>query len=278
MSKKPIFNVRRLSRKFAIAGTIAIVMLWIFPVLYIYLTSFKTEASVVPPSLFIRSFTLENYKIVLSPEILGHVFNSVLVAVGSVFFSLLLGVPVAYRLIFGTMKKPDKLYFWFLTTFILPPVAVLIPALLILKTLGILDTIAGLIIIYTGTHIPIIIWLVTSFFKDVPHEILEAAYIDGSTKIRSFFTIILPLSRMGIISAGLLTFVFVWNEFFFAVNLTGSRANTLPVYMSTFLTQEGLFWAKLSAIASVVMLPTIVLGMMSQKSLIKGLSEGSLKG
>ncbi len=260
---------------FCITG---IVILWIFPVIYIYLTSFKTEETVVPPNIFITNFTLENYKDVLTPEILPFIKNSFMVALGSVLFSLLLGVPVAYRLVFGTMKNPHSLYFWFLSTFILPPVAVLIPALLILKTFGLLDSIPGLIIIYTGTHVPIIIWLTTAFFKDVPKALIEAAYIDGSNIFYSFFKIILPLSKMGIISAGLLVFVFVWNEFFFAINLTVSKANTLPVYMSTFLTQEGLFWAKLSAIASVVILPTIILGMFSQKALVKGLTSGAVKG
>ena len=130
---------------------------------YIYLTSFKIEETVVPPSLFIKNFTWENYKDVLTPEIIPFIKNSLIVALGTVLFSLLLGVPVAYRLVFGTIKNPQSLYFWFLSTFILPPVAVLIPALLILKTFGLLDTTTGLIIIYTGTHIPIIIWLYCIF-------------------------------------------------------------------------------------------------------------------
>ncbi len=273
------FNLQRsISNKALTIITCLIVVLWIFPIFYILITSFKTEESVVPPSLFISDFTLQNYRDVLDIKVLDFLKNSFFVAIGSVLFSLILGVPVAYRLVFSSMKKPDNLYFWFLTTFILPPVAVLVPAIVILRSLGLFDSIFGLIIIYTGTHVPIIIWLVTSFFKDVPVAILEAANMDGASKLRSFFSIIFPLSRIGIVSAGLLTFVFIWNEFFFAVNLTGSRANTLPVHMSTFLTQEGLFWAKLSAIAMIVILPTIILGMVTQKALVKGLTSGSVKG
>ncbi len=258
--------------------TVAAVLLWVFPVFYIFITSFKTEASVVPPSLFIRQFTLQNYAKVLTPEIIMFFKNSLIITGLSVLCSLVLGVPAAYRLVFTRMKKPESLYFWFLSTFILPPVAVLIPALVILRFLGLLDTHLGLILVYTGTHIPIIVWLVTSFFKEVPRELLEAARIDGASRLRVFFSIILPISKIGLISAGLLTFIFIWNEFFFAVNLTGSRANTLPVYMSTFLTQQGFFWARLSAISVLVLIPTLVFGMLSQKALVKGLTMGAVKG
>ncbi len=255
-----------------------VVLFWIFPFFYIFITSFKTEETVVPPSLWIKSFTLENYTAVLDKEIFFFLGNSLVITISSVIFSILLGIPVSYSIVFGNIKKPNNLYFWFLSTFILPPVAVLIPATVILKNLGLLDTQIGLITMYTGTHMAIIIWLITTFFRDVPKELLEAATIDGSSKWYSFFSIILPMSRMGVISAGLLTFVFIWNESFFALNLTGSRANTLPVYMSTFLTQQGFFWARLSAISVVTVLPTIILGILSQKSLVRGLTAGAVKG
>ena len=256
----------------------AIVLFWIFPIIYIFITSFKTEETVVPPSLWIQSFTLDNYATVLEKETFFFFGNSLVITISSVIFSILLGIPVSYHIVFGKLKKPHDLYFWFLSTFILPPVAVLIPAVVILKNLGLLDTQIGLIIMYTGTHMAIIIWLITTFFRDVPKELLEAATIDGASKWYSFFSIILPMSRMGIVSAGLLTFVFIWNESFFGVNLTGSRANTLPVYMSTFLTQQGLFWAKLSAISIITVLPTIILGIFSQKALIRGFTAGAVKG
>jgi len=259
-------------------GTVILCLVWIFPIIYMIITSFKVEESVVPPSLLIHHFTLNNYKDVLNPDILRHVWKSVLTTTVSVIFCIILGVPAAYRIVFGRMKKPNQLYFWFVSTQLLPPCAVLVPAFLSLKALGLLDTTAGLVILYTGIHIPLIIWMVTAFLKDVPYEIIEAADMEGSTRLNTFFKMVLPLTRSGIISAGLLTFIFIWNEFFFAVNLTAVKANTLPVYMASFMTQEGLFWAHLSAIATVSVIIPIALGIFSQKSLVKGLTMGSVKG
>ena len=259
-------------------ATVLVCLIWVFPIIYMVLTSFKVEETVVPPSLFIHRFTLQNYIDVLNPNILRHVWNSIVTTVLSVLFCLLLGVPAAYRIVFGNMKKPDQMYFWFVSTQLLPPCAVLIPAFLSMRILGLQDTTAGLVILYTGIHIPLIIWMVTAFLRDVPFEIIEAADMEGSSRMRTFFTMILPLTRSGIISAGLLTFVFIWNEFFFAVNLTGIKANTLPVYMASFMTQEGLFWAHLSAISTVTVILPIALGIFSQKSLVKGLTMGAVKG
>jgi|SRR6056297_843878 len=258
--------------------TYALVLIWIFPIYYMVTTSFKVEESVIPPSLIIEKFTLNNYEIVLNARILSHINNSLVITVISVLLCVAIGVPAAYRIVFGRMKNPDNMYFWFVSTQLLPPAAVLIPAFLALRNLGLLDTQTGLILLYVGIHTPLIIWMVTSFFKDVPLEILEAASIDGCTKTYAFFRLVVPLTKAGIMSASLLTFVFIWNEFFFAVNLTAIEANTLPVYMASFMTQEGLFWAKLSAISTVSIALPVVLGIISQKYLVEGLTMGSVKG
>lgn len=272
------FTSRKLKSTATTALTYLLVLIWVFPVYYMITTSFKVEESVIPPSLLIHQFTLHNYDIVLNAKIISHLQNSLVVTVVSVLLSVLIGVPAAYRIVFGRMKNPDKLYFWFVSTQLLPPCAVLIPAFLILRSLNLLDTQGGLILLYVGIHTPLIIWMVTSFFKDVPLEILEAASIDGCSKFYSFFRLIVPLTKAGIMSAALLTFVFIWNEFFFAVNLTAIKANTLPVYMASFMTQEGLFWAKLSAISTVTILLPVALGIISQKYLVEGLTMGAVKG
>jgi len=258
--------------------TYVLCLVWVFPVYYMVITSFKVEESVIPPSLVINKFTLDNYAIIISKTIFSHISNSVLVTVISVLFCLAIGLPAAYRIVFGKMKNPGNLYFWFISTQLLPPCAVLVPAFLILRWMNLLDTRTGLILIYVGIHTPLIIWMVTSFFKDIPIEILEAADIDGCSKLRAFFKIIFPLSKSGIMSSALLTFVFIWNEFFFAVNLTAIKANTLPVYMASFMTQEGLFWAKLSAISTITILIPVIFGILSQKALIEGLTMGAVKG
>ncbi len=272
------FTETKVKKVLTTALTYLLVLIWIFPIYYMITTSFKVEENAAVPSLLIEEPTLDNYKNVLDRKIVSHIGNSVLITGISVLLCVVIGVPAAYRIVFGKMKKPDSTYFWFVSTQLLPPCAVLIPAFLALRSMGLLDTRVGLILLYVGIHTPLIIWMVTSFFKDVPREILEAASIDGCTKIYSFFHIIVPLTKTGIMSASLLSFVFIWNEFFFALNLSAVNANTLTVYMASFMTQEGFFWAKLSAISTISILFPVVLGIISQKYLVAGLTMGSVKG
>jgi sorbitol/mannitol transport system permease protein len=252
-------------------------LLFFFPILYMFLTSLKSEAQAVQIS-FIFKPTLESFKTVLNKDIAHYLVNSTYITLAVTFLSLLFGIPATYALVFGTLKKPDTLFFQFVSANLLPPVGVIFPWFIIFKFLHLLDTRSGLILIYIGINIPLVIWIVTSFFKDVPQEIVEAAEIDGCSKFYGFFKVIFPLTRTGIISAALLVIIFVWNEFFFAVNLTYVKAGTIPVYMAGFMTQEGLFWAKLSAISSICVLPPLILGWITQKSMIKGLTMGAVKG
>jgi sorbitol/mannitol transport system permease protein len=275
-----IFNVRfrrRALGKLGIVGIWALCLAFFFPILYMVLTSFKHETEAVPPQLFF-SPTLENYRTVLGSGILPHILNSMLITVVTMLFCVLLGVPTAYSIVFGKLKKPDSVFFWFLSTTLLPPVSVIIPVFLLFKFMHLLDNRWGMVLIYTGANIPIAVWMIRSFLKDIPRELLEAADIDGATRVRSFFKLILPLARTGIISTALLVFIFVWNEFFFAVNLTYINASTIPVYMASYMTQEGLFWAKLSAISTLTVLPPLVLGWVSHKTLVRGLMMGAVKG
>lgn len=255
-----------------------VAILWCFPLLYMLITSIKGEADVLPPSLWVSHPTLENYALVLRHEIVRYILDSVVISLSSVAACLAFGVPVAYALVFGRLRHSDSLFFWFLSTTLLPPVAVIVPVFLLFRVTGLLDTLGGMILIYTGVNIPIVIWMTRSFLLDVPLEILESSDIDGSSLLRSFFNIILPLSRQGIISTGLLVFIFVWNEFFFSINLTYVNAAPVTVYMASFMTQQGLFWAKLCAISTLVVLPPMVLGWLAQRSLVKGLTMGAVKG
>ncbi len=252
-------------------------LIYFFPILYMILTSFKPETEVLPPRLFFTP-TLANYRLVLNPDIIGYLRNSAEVSIITMAVCIVVGIPASYAIVFGRLKKPDNLFFWFLSTTLLPPVSVIIPVFLLARYSHFLDTKFFLILMYTGANVPIVIWMVRSFLKDVPREILEAAHIDGCSKLRTFFAIIVPLTRIGITSTALLVFIFVWNEFFFAINLTYVHAATLPVYMASYMTQEGLFWAKLSAIATVTVLPPLVLGWFAHKSLVKGLTLGAVKG
>jgi sorbitol/mannitol transport system permease protein len=262
---------------FLTAITWVVCVLYFFPLLYMFLTGIKTETDAVPPSLFFTP-TLENYRTVLSSGILPHLLNSMIITLAAMALCLLFGVPAAYAIVFGRLKNPDSWFFWFLSTTLLPAVSVIVPIFLLFKYIGALDTRWGMIIIYMGANIPIVIWMVRSFLKDIPVQLLEASEIDGANRLYSFFKIILPLAKPGIISTGLLVFIFIWNEFFFAVSLTYIDASTIPVYMATYMTQEGLFWAKLSAISTITVLPPLILGWISQKALVRGMMMGAVKG
>lgn len=273
-------------RRFARRGTLALVIygigiLYFFPILYMFVSAFKTEFQAVYPT-FNFTPTLETLTRVLSnPNIIAALQNSVFQVVFGTLFCLLLGVPAAFQLVFGQFKKRgtnEKLLVWFLVTIILPPVAILLPVYKWFQEFGIINTRGGLLILYIGFHTPIVIWMVHSFFTDLPPSIMEAADIDGCPPWRKLWSIGVPLVRPGIIAAGLLVAVFMWNEFFLAFNLQGNETATLPVYLSRFREQQGLYVAQLSAASTVAVLPPVVGGWMTQKALVKGLTKGAVKG
>jgi sorbitol/mannitol transport system permease protein len=259
----------------------AIAIFYVSPILYMFLSGFKTEYQAVNPGLFFAP-TLETYQKVFSDSSMWrYLKNSLFQVVGATAFSLALGVPAAFALVFGKFRKrsaSSSIHAWFITTILLPPVAVLIPLYTWYQKFGLNKTPAGLLIAYIGFHIPIVVWMMHSFFSDLPAEILEAAEIDGCTRSQQLLHIAGPLVRTGMVAAGLLVAVFVWNEFFLAFNLTGNDTATLPVYMSRFREQQGMFIAQLSASSTVAILPAIVLGWMTQKSLVQGLTAGAVKG
>jgi sorbitol/mannitol transport system permease protein len=259
----------------------AVAIIYVFPILYMFLSGFKTEYQAVSPSLVFKP-TLETYKKVLSdPSMYSYLRNSVLQVLAGTGISLAFGVPAAFALVFGRFKKRDsrdKMHVWFITTILLPPVAVLIPLYTWYQTFNLNKTPLGLLIAYIGFHTPIVVWMLYSFFKDVPVEIIEASDIDGCSRLQQLVLVAMPLVRTGILAAGLLVAVFIWNEFFLAFNLTGNDTATLPVYMARFREQQGMFIAQLSASSTIAILPAVVLGWMTQKALVKGLTLGAVKG
>jgi len=259
----------------------AVAIIYFFPILYMFLTGFKTEYQAVRPSLIFNP-TLETFiKVLSDSNIYNFLGNSVFQVVLGTSICLILGVPAAFILVFGKFKKSttgDSLYFWFITTILLPPVAVLIPLYTTFQKLGLNKTSFGLLIAYIGFHIPLVVWMTYSFFKDLPIELIEAADLDGCTRFQQLVLIAIPLAKTGIISAGLLVAVFIWNEFFLGFNLTTNTTATLPVYLSRFREQQGMFTAQLSASSSVAVIPALIFGWISQKSLVKGLTMGAVKG
>lgn len=254
-----------------------IAILYAFPIFYMVLTGFKPEEKVAPPQLLFTP-TLDNYKAVIADALFLHFFNSVFITIAAVILTVLLSVPAAYSLVYGQLKKAQGIYYWFITTTLLPAVAVVIPIFLALNYIKLLDTKLGLILLYTAAGVPLMIWLIKTFFEDIPYELLEAADIDGCTRFTSFFKIIMPLIRGGVFSTAMLVFITTWNEFFFAVNMTYSKAATLPIYLNRFMTQQGYFWAKMSAASTLVVIIPIIISFFTLKTLVKGLTVGSVKG
>jgi len=283
---KKVYSTRSRARKAAksVVLTIciyAVALIYFFPILYMFLTAFKTEYQAVSPSLIFTP-TLETLQKVLSDrDMFMYLRNSGFQVILGTLICLALGVPAAFALVFGKFKKKetaDKIYFWFITTILLPPVAVLIPLYTWFQKFQLNKVPVGLLLAYVGFHIPIVVWMVYSFFKDVPVELIEASDLDGCTRFQQFELIALPLARTGIIAAGLLVAVFIWNEFFLGFNLTSNVTATLPVYLARFREQQGMFVAQLSASSTIAVLPAMIFGWMSQKSLVKGLTMGAVKG
>ena len=261
------------------ALTYLIALLMFFPILWTVLTGFKTEANAValPPSLIFTP-TLEYYRnALIDAGYLSYFVHSTVLAVGSTLLAFALGVPAAYSLgLFPTRRTPNVLS-WVLSTKMLPVVGVLVPLIVIYKQVGIFDSYVGMILLYAAMNLPLVIWMMRSFFAEFPREIIEASQIDGANFLRTLTGVVLPLMAPGLGATALLCVIFSWNEFFLAVNLTGPQTGTLPVYIAGFMTSEGLFWAKMSAAATLAIAPVFIAGWTAQRSLVRGLTMGAVK-
>ncbi|KAA0023088.1 carbohydrate ABC transporter permease [Antrihabitans cavernicola] len=265
-------------------GTVWSVVAWVvgigffFPVLWMVITAFKSEGDAYtdPPTIFFTP-TLEQFKSVLSSGIGTTLLNSAFATVISTLLVLLLGVPAAFALSLRPVKGTQDALFFFISTKMLPVVAAIIPLYVIVGDLGMLDNVWTLVILYTSMNLPIAVWMMRSFFLEVPSELLEAASMDGASLWTAVREVILPLVSPGIAATALICVIFSWNEFFFAVNLTAVQAQTIPVYLVGFITGEGLYWARLSAAAVLTALPVVIAGWVAQNKLVRGLSFGAIK-
>lgn len=262
--------------------TWAIGIAFITPVLYMVLTSFHSEidAASNPPDLF-APLTLDGYRAFFGGESGASpwpsLINSAWASVGSTILVIMLAIPAAYALSVKPVRKWTDVMFFFLTTKMLPAVAGLMPIYLIAAGIGLLDNIWFLMIIYTAMNLPIAIWMLRSFLADVPPALFEAASIDGANLIQTLRRIIMPIISPGIAATALICFIFAWNELLFAKVLTGVVAQTAPVYLTGFVTSQGLFLAQLCAATTVVCLPVLVAGFAAQDKLVQGLSLGAVK-
>ncbi|WP_417529219.1 carbohydrate ABC transporter permease [Marinomonas shanghaiensis] len=259
------------------AWTIALVLF--FPIFWMFITSFKTElqAISVPPSLFFEP-TLENFRIVQErSDYIHHAWNSVVTSFGSTIIALIIAIPAAYSMAFFPGKRTKDILLWMLSTKMLPAVGVLVPIYILCRDYGLLDSKTALVIIFTLMNLPIIVWMLFSYFKDLPKEILEAARMDGATPWDEVVKVVLPLSVGAISSTALLSIVLCWNEAFWSLNLTASDAAPLTAMIASYSSPEGLFWAKLSAASTLACAPIVVFGWFCQKQLVQGLTFGAVK-
>ncbi|MDM9625638.1 carbohydrate ABC transporter permease [Rhizobium sp. S152] len=262
----------------AIAWTIGIVLF--FPILWTFLTSFKSEADAIasPPQFLFFHWTTENYAEVQSrSNYFSHFLNSVIISFGSTLLGLLIAVPSAWAMAFSPTKRTKDVLMWMLSTKMMPPVGALIPIYLLFRNTGLLDSRLGLVVVLMLINLPIIIWMLYTYFKEIPGEILEAARMDGASLSKEIIYVLTPMAVPGIASTLLLNIILSWNEAFWTLNLTASKAAPLTTFIASYSSPEGLFYAKLSAASTMAIAPILILGWFSQKQLVRGLTFGAVK-
>lgn len=257
----------------------AVGLILFFPIGWMVLTSFKSEidAFATPPSLFFIP-TLENYVAVNSRiNYLSYALNSVYISFGSTLLCLVIGGMAAYSMAFFPTKRTEGTLLWMLSTKMMPAVGVLVPMYMGFRDLGLLNSVFGMILLMTLVNLPIVVWMLYTYFRDYPKEILEAARVDGAGSWQEMVHILLPTTLPGIVSTSLLTIILSWNEAFWSINLTGPDSGPLTAFIASFSSPEGLFWAKLSAASTLAIAPILVLGWLSQRQLVRGLTFGAVK-
>jgi sorbitol/mannitol transport system permease protein len=263
----------------ALSGLAWIVgVLFVLPVLWMALTSFhsETDAAKNPPDLT-APLTLDGFRSFFGTGPWPSIANSLTASILSTALVILLAFPAAYALSIKPVKKWTDVLFFFLSTKMLPVVAGLLPVYLLAQFSGLLDNIWLLIVLYTSMNLPIAVWMLRSFLVEVPAEILEAAAVDGAGLSRTLRSVVAPVVMPGIAAASLICFIFSWNELLFARVLTGTVAQTAPVFLTGFVTSQGLFLAKVCAASLVVSLPVLIAGFAAQDKLVQGLSLGAVK-
>jgi len=261
------------------AQAILLLAVTLFPVLWLVQLSLKVEneAFLMPPKLLFWP-TFENYVALFQGKFARSFGNSLTVGLATTLISLLLGVPAAYALSRAGFQADKGIALWILTTRMAPPIAFAIPFFLTYRYLGLIDTLLGLVIIYLTFNLSLVIWMMRTFFDGLPRSLEEAAEIDGASPWRAFLQIALPLAGPGLATTAIFCFLFAWNDFFFALVLTRSRAQMAPVAIVNFMNYEGWEWGKIAAGGTMIMLPVVAFSLLVRRYLIRGLTAGALKG
>jgi sorbitol/mannitol transport system permease protein len=272
---------RAVSTRTKIGYTVAawiVALLIFFPILYTVITSLKTEPEAIAGFDLIPSFSLESYRDVQTQNDYFKPFmNSVVIAVGSTLLALLVAIPAAWAFAFSPGRRTKDVLMWMLSTKMMPAVAVLVPIYLIFRDWGLLDTRIGLTIMLMLINLPIVVWMLYTYFREIPGEILEAARMDGASLWNEIVYVLTPMAVPGIASTLLLNIILAWNESFWTIRLTTTNAAPLTAFIASFSSPQGLFWAKLSAASTLAIAPILIMGWFSQRQLVRGLTFGAVK-
>ncbi|GAB3617172.1 carbohydrate ABC transporter permease [Okibacterium endophyticum] len=267
-----------------VSSTVLTVVTWVvtlgffFPVAWMVFTAFKTEraAATMPPT-FITELSFDRFIDVFNRGFTPYLINSLTASVLSTLIVMALAIPAAYGLSVRPIVRSTDALFFFISTKFLPIAAAIIPIYLLLQSLDMLDNITALAILYVGINLPLAIWMMRSFFSEVPTEIIEAAQVDGAKFWTELVRIVLPIVGPGVAAAALICFIFAWNEYFLANLLTSTMARTTPPFLGSFVDGRGQFLAVLSAAATLAVLPVVIAGWLAQKRLVRGLAMGAIK-
>lgn len=275
-----MLNEKTLLKKIILYIVLLIVFLWFtFPLLYILQISFKNykDAFAYPPKIFFKP-TLTNYmEVILEKNFLHYLKNSLAVSTWTTVIAIAFGVPASYIFVRYNFKLRNILQYWIIIAQMAPEAGIVIPFYIILKNVHLLDTLSGLVIVNLAGYLPYSVWMMRGFIGNVPKSLEEAAFIDGCNRVNVFFKIVLPCLKTGIVAIAILIFTLTWNEFFLVLVLTSRRAKTLPILISGFAMGKDVEWGLMSAAAILVVIPILIIVLLFQKHLIRGLVEGAVK-
>ena len=272
---------RAVSTRTKIGWTVAawaVALIIFFPILYTIITSLKTEPEAIAGFDLIPSFTLQSYiDVQTQRDYFKPFMNSVIIAVGATLIGIVIAVPAAWSMAFSPSNRTKDILMWMLSTKMMPAAAVLVPIYLIFRDTGLLDTRIGLTLMLMLIDLPIVVWMLYTYFREIPGEILEAARMDGASLWNEIVYVLTPMAVPGIASTMLLNIILAWNEAFWTIRLTTTDAAPLTAFIASFSSPQGLFWAKLSAASTLAIAPILIMGWFSQRQLVRGLTFGAVK-
>ena len=261
---------------------VIITMFIFFPIVWLVSTSFKNPVDMfaVPPIFIPANPTFDHYAtLFFEAEIVKYILNSVIVAVSTTLLALVTGTLAAYSL--ARFRLPyrmnERLSFWVLSTRMFPPIVTIIPLFAMMRFFNLLNTRIGLVIAYTAFNLPFVVWMMRGFFMEIPEELEEAAMVDGDSRMSAFRRIILPIAKPGLVATSIFTLILSWNEFLFALVISFLKSTTLTVGAAQFVTGYGIRWGKISAACIIAIIPTLTVGLLGQKYLVRGLTMGAVK-